>query len=257
MGMETTLLNNPIPSAIPAPLPEGGAGGGRVPAPSPAHPFLFHPTEEAADDILAAYVDPDQTLKEIARRFKVSIRALASWLNHPDTLQHIHDLQEATSRRARFIAAANQRLALSTLVSILEAHQHDEQHIPVDPQNLKSVTQRDRRRAAARLAASQLIRLNGLGGTGVFGGAPVHSARRPHDSNSRPRRTPTAPSSPPRAPNIATHNIETPPPSLTPTPQPTTQRATDRQAASATQSALHAPPPNAALHLASSTNESG
>ena len=257
MGMETTHTHIPIPSSPSAPSPAH-------PLTSSPPPALFHPTEEAADDILAAYVDPDQTLKEIARRFKVSIRALASWLNHPDTLQHIHDLQEATNRRARFIAAANQRLALNLLIAIIEGHLDAEANIPVNTQSLKAVAQRDRARATARLAASQLIRLSGSGGPSGPGVSPGRSARGSHDPGTHPRRTPPAPSpthpipsSPPRAPNIATHNIETPPPSLSPIPQPTTQRATDRQAASATQSALHAPPPNAALHHASSTNESG
>ena len=169
---------NPTP-AFPAPLPEGGAGGGSLDygshqdhhtsSPSPEPPRLraslpssfrpFHPTTEAASDILCALSDPNETLREIAHRFHTTIDVLAEWLDTPPIQKRIEQMKRLAATRDELVLAANKRLALDVLVSILEAHQHDEQHIPVDPQNLKAVTQRDRRRAAARIAANELIRL--------------------------------------------------------------------------------------------------
>ena len=151
----------------------------------------FQPTKEAASDILCALADPDQTITEIAKRFHTTIDALADWFDSPPVQERIEKMKRFAANREQFILTMNKRLALEALVSILEAHKHDEQHIPVDPQNLKAVTQRDRRRAAARLAASQLIRLCGLCGPSGTGVPPVHSAQGPHDPDSHPRRTPT------------------------------------------------------------------
>ena len=131
----------------------------------------FQPTQEAASDILTALVDPDHTLSEIARRFHTTIDALADWLDSPPVLQRIEKMKRVIANRDALILTAHFRAALAVLVSLIEAHQHDEQHIPVDPQNLRAVTQRDRRRAAARLAASQLIRL--------AGSTPAHSTSEP------------------------------------------------------------------------------
>lgn len=119
----------------------------------------FQPTAEAASDILAALADPDETLREIAHRFHTTIDVLAEWLDTPPIQKRIEQMKRLAATRDEFVLAANKRIALDVLVSILQGHLHDEQHIPVDPQNLKSVTQRDRRRAAARLAANELIKL--------------------------------------------------------------------------------------------------
>ena len=258
--------------ALPAPLPEGGAGGGFMNrnehadhhATTSAQFIDFQPTQEGASDILCALTDPDQTLREIAHRFHTTLDALADWLDSPPVLQRVEKMKRVAASRDALILAAHFRAALAVLVSLIEAHQHDEQHIPVDPQNLKSVTQRDRRRAAARLAASQLIRLTRSGCRGRAGSSPLD-----HGGAPTPQTTPAAPhstpspahpltSSPhtsrPPTPDLTTHNIETPP---SPTPKRDTQPPTGGQAASGTQSILRAPPHDPAFHSAALTRETG
>ena len=141
----------------------------------------FQPTKEAASDILAALADPNQTLCEVADRFHTTIDVLAEWLDTPPVQKRIEQMKRLAATRDELVLAANKRVALDVLVSILQGHLHDEQHIPVDPQNLKAVTQRDRRRAAARIAANELIKLAGSSGPGGTGVSPVLSAQQSLD----------------------------------------------------------------------------